>query len=224
MKRKYGVYGLGFGLLLASLVIIGMIMFLVGSLAEAYPLPPPGESPPESDTEWNTISMTGAVLSVLGLAHVVLLPISMHADTKFVRQTTGWRPLRILWVPLSVLPLLQIPITIVYLLRRTYLLTLRPRLTGRQPDANNEAVTVTDSQQSVANRTVSEQTERSPPSLSQRVVSSLRKVGKTVSYISLSYFLALGVTFGIGNLLGLEDTVKGLLLIVLWPGSYWVLR
>ena len=224
MKPKYGVYGLRFGLLLAVLVIIGMFMLVVGTLAEAYPLPSPGETPPESGTEWNALSIAGAVLSVSGLAHVVVLPISMSADTRFVRQTTSWRPLRVLWVPLSVVPLFQLPVTLVYLLRRTYLLTVRPLLTGREPGVGKEAMTATDSQRPVADGTVSEQAERSPPSLSQRVISSLRKMVKTVSYIFLSYFLAFGAAFGIGSMLGLGDTEIGLLGLVLWPGSYWILR
>jgi len=224
MKRKYGVYGLWFGLILAALVITGMFAFLLGSLAEGYPTPPPGDSPPKPDTEWNTLSIAGAALSVLGLAHIVVLPISMYADTIFVRQTTSWRPFRGLWVPLSAVPLLQLPVTIVYLLRRTYLLTIRPLLTGRQPDADSEAMTATDSPHPVATGTVSEQADRSPPSLSQRVVSSLEKMVKTVSYILLSYVLGFGIAFGIGTPIGLSNTVIGLLGLALWLGSYWVLR
>lgn len=224
MKPKYGVYGLRFGLVLAALVVIGLFLIVLGTLAEAYPLPPPGETPPDSGTEWNAPSIAGAVLGVAGLTHVVVLPVSMAADTKFVRRTTHWRPVRVLWVPLSLVPLLQLPVTVVYLLRRTYLLTFRPLLTSQQPDAHDGVMTATDTQQSVTDETVSEHAERSPPSLSRRVVSSLRGGLKTASYVLLSYFLAFGLAFVIGNLLGLEDTPMGLLLVVLWPSSYWVLR
>lgn len=148
----------------------------------------------------------------------------MYLDTKYVRQTTGWRPLRILWVPLSAVPFYQLPVTIVYLLRRWYLLTIRLRPTGQRPDADSEPMTATDSTQPVASGTVSEEADRSPSSRFQRVFSSLQTVGKIVSYILLSFFLGTGIAFGISTLLGLGDTIMNLLAWVFWIGSYWILR
>jgi hypothetical protein len=208
MKRRYGVYGLQFGLVLATLVVIGMFTTLFGVVIEAGSIdtPPPGDAPPETDTEWNVLSISGAVLSVLGLAHVVVLPLSMYADTGFVRRTTGWRPLRILWVPLSAVPLLQIPVSVVYLLRRTYLLTLRPLLTGRQTGADSEATTAgsaprtatdtlstaTDTPRTTTRDTGPPSVEESSPSLSQRIVSLLERIFDSVFYLLLSYFLGVG--------------------------------
>lgn len=233
MNRRYGVYGLYLGLALAALVIIGMFTTFFGVVIEAGPIdtPPPGDSPPETDTEWNALSIAGAVLSVIGLAHVVVLPLSMSADTKSVRQTTDWRPLRALWVPLSAVPLLQIPATVVYLLRRTYLLTLRPFLTGRQTAADSEVgtggdapATATDIPQTTAGGTAPPSVEGSSPSLSQRIISVLERVFKTVSYVLLSYFLGFSVAFGIGTVLRLRETVWGVLGLVLWVVAFWTLR
>jgi hypothetical protein len=226
MKRRYGVYGLQFGLVLAALVIIGMYTALIALIAEAYPIDNAMSAGAATDSgaEWNALSIAGVVLSVLGLAHVVVLPLSMYTDTKFIRQSTSWQPLRILWIPLSAVPLVQLPVTIVYLLRRTYLLTVRPFLTGQQMGGESEAMSATDSPQPASNETVSKSPDQSRSSLGQRLVSSLENVLKTVFYVILAYFIGFGIAFGIGTLLGLGDTVIGGLALVLWLGSYWVLR
>lgn len=233
MNRRYGVYGLYLGLVLAALVVIGLFTTLFGFIVEAGPIdtPPPGDSPPETDTEWNALSIAGAVLGLLGLAHIVVLPLSMYADTGFVRRKSGWQPLRGLWLPLSAVPLLQLPVTVVYLLRRTYLLTVRPALTGRRTDADSEVrtagdapATATDTPQTTASDTAPPSVEESSPSPAQRLVSGLKRVFRTVSSLLLSYFLGFGVAFGIGNALGVGDAVWGVLGLVLWVVAFWALR
>lgn len=232
MNHRHGVYGLYLGFGLAALVVIGLFTSLFGFIIEAGPIdaPPPGDAPPETDTEWNALSIAGAGLSILGLAHVVVLPLSMYADTKSVRQRTGWRPLRVLWVPLSAVPLLQIPTTVVYLLRRTYLLTLRPLLTGRQTDSDGERTpgdalaAATDTLQTTSGGTTQPSVGESPSSLSQRLLSGLERIVETVLYVLLSYFLGFGMAFGIGTVLDLPETVLGAFGLVLWVMAFWALR
>jgi len=99
---------------------IALIGFLVvGATADVATGPEPSPGP---------LGQLALGLVYLGVGtHLVGIPLSMYADTEYVRETTHWNPARDLWIALSILPLIQTLGAIAYLIQRT-------RMTHRSRD------------------------------------------------------------------------------------------
>jgi len=59
-------------------------------------------------------SLAGAAI-LLGW---VLMPLSIFYDRRWVKATTQWNPKMVLWLTLAIIPLINIPAGVVYLIRR----------------------------------------------------------------------------------------------------------
>ncbi|WP_135820731.1 hypothetical protein [Halostella litorea] len=216
MARTNGVRGLLLGLVLAALVVVGLYTVLLGAMIDAGPIDnePSAEDADEADADWTGLELFGGVLTLVGLAHVVVIPVSMNADTKYVGREADWQPRRDVWVPLSLVPGVQLAVAAAYLARRTYRLTLRPRLIGRRATSGGEPAE-TDATGSSAEGQAPE--SAAPTSVLGRAVHALEFGFDALLSVGLSYFLSIGPIYALGQVLG--GTAKAVLfpvMLVLW--------
>lgn len=63
----------------------------------------------------------GVLETLLGLAVFVAwaaMPVGMYYDRSYLQANTGWNPNALVWVGLSLVPLVNLPLGVVYLYRR----------------------------------------------------------------------------------------------------------
>jgi hypothetical protein len=198
MTRNYGKSGLHIGLVLAALVAIGGYTMIFGAIiaADDTTAHGPTHNMDESDDDPTMIERLGMLLYFVGLIHVIVLPVSMYFDTTYLGDHEDWSPLRPFWVPMALIPVVQIPATVLYLLWRSWQFSVKPALVDRSHDSRHEALTSTDSPTSKLGETIPRPSSESEPTAFGRIISYLGLCFDVVFSFVVSYlftsFLLLG--------------------------------